>query len=98
VQVVPAVQPEPVVPNPPPANPTIMIEVGTLLPLLNVRLFVRLICSVDPVVAVITTGDQPEELVPAAAAQVAVELLTMDPQLYPHMGTEEPSGSKAALG
>src|ERR1035438_8706867 len=47
------------VPNPPPSWPTIMIEVGMwfVAPLVvNERLFVRLICRVDPVGTVITTG------------------------------------------
>jgi hypothetical protein len=82
VHVAPLVQPEPGVPRPPPGWPTITMEVGTLFPLLKLRLFVRLIESppVAVVGTVITTGDQPE----AAGfrlAQVAVELLTAVPQL-----------------
>jgi hypothetical protein len=59
-----------------------MIEVGTLFPFKNDRLFVRLITipPVAPVGMVITTGDQP---VAAGfnAAHLAVELVTTAPQL-----------------
>jgi hypothetical protein len=65
-------------------------DVGTLL-LPKVRLFVRLICRSDPVGTVITTGDH-VTVFGLAIAHVAVEPATNDPQLYPHIGTEEPSG------
>src|SRR5271166_6506385 len=47
-------------PSPPPTCPTIMIEVGTVFPFANDRLFVRLIVRppLAPVGTVITTGDQ----------------------------------------
>jgi hypothetical protein len=58
---------------------------------------------------VITTGDQvPVDGVVAVAAavtdfgfnaaQVAVELATVVPQKYPHMGTSEPSGIVTVVG
>jgi hypothetical protein len=46
---------------------------------------------------VITTGDQPL----AAGfnfAQVAVVLTATGPQLYPHIGTDEPSGREMLVG
>jgi len=46
---------------------------------------------------VITTGDHPLAL-GFSLAQVAVELATTAPQLYPHMGTEEPSGIVMLVG
>jgi hypothetical protein len=81
-----------VVPSPPPNWPTIMREVGTVFPLLNERLLVRLIVRICPVGTVITTGDQPAgvggtEAGFAAgafgfnAAHDAVEPVTAAPQL-----------------
>ena len=46
-------------PRPPPIWPTITIEVGTVLPLANDRLLVRLIVRACPDGTVMTTGDQP---------------------------------------
>jgi hypothetical protein len=82
-----------------------MIDVGTVFAVeepvgVNVRLFVRLICNppVAPVGTVITTGDQPPEEAGFNAAQVAPEPDTVVPQLYPHIGTAEPSGKVAVTG
>src|SRR5215469_18035957 len=58
----------------------------------NVRLLVRLICRSDPVGTVITTGDHPVAF-GFAPAQLAAEPVTTVPQLYPHIGTDEPSGN-----
>src|SRR5215469_14438799 len=65
-------------------------DVGTLLAP-NVKLFARLICRSDPVGTVITTGDQAVAL-ELALAHVAVDAATIAPQVYPHMGTDDPSG------
>jgi hypothetical protein len=82
------------------------MEVGTG------RLFVRVIVSPPavPVGTVMITGDQRfitagaevlAGVVTAAglvAAQVATEPVTSVPQLYPHIGTEVPSGRIAEAG
>jgi hypothetical protein len=82
-----------VVPSPPPNWPTIVRDVGALLPFVKDRLFVRLIVRSWPVGTVITTGDQLAgtagvvEVAGIAAAfgferaQVAVEPVTAVPQL-----------------
>jgi hypothetical protein len=54
-------------PSPPPNWPTIRSDVGTLLELANVRLFVRLTVRSCPVGTVITTGDQVAGVVAVAA-------------------------------
>jgi hypothetical protein len=71
----------------------------------KVRLLVRLIVKLCPAGTVITTGDQPAGVVVVArgafgfnGAQVAVEPATAAPQVYPHIGTVEPSGSVTEVG
>src|SRR5216684_1623308 len=71
----------------------------------NDRPFVRLIVNACPVGTVIITGDQPARVVAVARsafgfnfAQVAVEPVAARPQLYPHIGTWDPSGSVAVAG
>jgi hypothetical protein len=89
-----------VVPRPPPNWPTITSEVGTVfvpVPAGKDRLFVRLIVRAWPVATVITTGDH------AAAAgfnatQVALAPDAGAPQLYPHIGTVEPSAMVTVVG
>src|SRR3954447_20540252 len=75
-------------PRPPPNWPTITIEVG-IFPPANDKLLVRLICRSWPEGTVMITGDHAPL---PSAPQLANELGTAVPQLYPHMGTLLPSG------
>jgi hypothetical protein len=92
-----------VVPRPPPNWPTITSEVGTVfvpVPAGKDRLFVRLMMRAWPVGTVITTGDHVAAVVDAGfnAMQVAVAPGAAVPQLYPHIGTVEPSAMVTVVG
>jgi hypothetical protein len=78
-----------VVPRPPPTWPTITSDVGTGAGKLLVRLIVKVAV---PEGTLITTGDQP---VAAVFKAVQVAGATAAVQLYPHIGTADPSGSVA---
>src|SRR5580704_5619852 len=86
------------VPRPPPSCPTITIDVGIeFVP--KVRLLVRLIVRSVPVGTVITTGDHPPPAFGLRALQpTVVPAGCIVSQLYPHIGTEVPSGSLADVG
>src|SRR5207248_9464207 len=91
-----------------PTWPKITSEEGPVfvsVPAVNERLLLRLITRVCPVGTVMITGDQPAGVVVVAAgasgfklAHVAVEPVTAVPQLYPHIGTTEPSGKVTVVG
>jgi hypothetical protein len=88
-------------PKPPPNWPTITSDVGILFGVelpdgVKERLFVRLIVRFCPVGTVMITGDHPVEG-GFRGLHTAVEPFTAVPQLYPHIGTEVPSGMVAVV-
>jgi hypothetical protein len=67
-------------------------------PAVKVRLLVRLITRSCPEGTVITTGDQVAEAGFSGWHVVFGVLPPTAPQKYPHIGTVEPSGSRAEVG